>query len=36
VTIPDGTHHLFIDRPERGRDRFLDEVTAFLAEDERR
>jgi pimeloyl-ACP methyl ester carboxylesterase len=31
VTIPDGTHHLFNDRPERGRTRFLEEVTSFLA-----
>lgn len=33
VTIPDGTHHLHNDRPERGRARFLDEVIAFLAAD---
>jgi pimeloyl-ACP methyl ester carboxylesterase len=33
VTIPDGTHHLFNDRPERGRTRFLEEVTTFLAVD---
>ena len=31
VTIPDGTHYLFNDRPERGRDRLLAEVTAFFA-----
>lgn len=32
VTIPDGTHYLFLDRPERGRDRFLQEVLSFLQE----
>lgn len=31
VTIPDGTHYLFLDRPERGRDRFITEVLSFLA-----
>jgi pimeloyl-ACP methyl ester carboxylesterase len=31
VTIAHGTHHLFNDRPERGRRRFLTEVTTFLA-----
>ena len=30
VTIPNGTHYLFLDRPERGRDRFLQEVIAFV------
>lgn len=30
VTIPDGTHYLFLDRPERGRDRFIAEVLSFL------
>ncbi|MGG6265499.1 alpha/beta hydrolase [Leptolyngbya sp. AN03gr2] len=30
VTISDGTHYLFLDRPERGRDRFIQEVTSFL------
>jgi hypothetical protein len=35
ATIPDGTHYLFNDRPERGRSRFLAEVLAFLADDER-
>lgn len=30
VTIPDGTHFLFLDRPERGRDRFIQAVLAFL------
>jgi pimeloyl-ACP methyl ester carboxylesterase len=30
VTIPDGTHFLFLDRPERGRDRFVQEVLSFL------
>ncbi|MBD2258278.1 alpha/beta hydrolase [Pseudanabaena sp. FACHB-2040] len=30
VTIPDGTHYLFNDRPERGRDRFIQEVLAFI------
>lgn len=31
VTIPDGTHFLFNDRPERGRQQILDEVIAWLA-----
>ncbi|MBW4501729.1 MAG: alpha/beta hydrolase [Scytonema hyalinum WJT4-NPBG1] len=31
VTIKDGTHYLFLDRPERGRDRFLQEVLSFLS-----
>jgi len=31
VTIPDGTHFLFNDRPERGRDRFIKEVRLFLS-----
>jgi pimeloyl-ACP methyl ester carboxylesterase len=30
LTIPDATHHVHLDRPERGRDRFLAAVTAFL------
>lgn len=30
VSIPGGSHYLFLDRPERGRARFLREVTAFL------
>ncbi|HWR14094.1 MAG TPA: alpha/beta fold hydrolase [Terriglobales bacterium] len=30
VTIPGGTHYLFLDRPNRGRTRFLDEVEKFL------
>lgn len=30
VTIPEATHYLFNDRPERGRDRFIQEVLAFL------
>ena len=30
VMIPGGTHFLFLDRPERGRDRFLQEVLMFL------
>jgi pimeloyl-ACP methyl ester carboxylesterase len=32
VTIKGGTHYLFLDRPKRGRARFLDEVLALLAE----
>lgn len=32
VTIPDGTHYLFLDRPERGRARFIAEVLSFLAQ----
>ncbi|MUG95061.1 alpha/beta fold hydrolase [Scytonema sp. UIC 10036] len=31
VTIPDGTHYLFLDRPEKGRSRFLQEVLSFLS-----
>ena len=31
VTIPDGTHYLLNDRPQRGRQRFLAEVIEFLA-----
>lgn len=31
VTFPQATHFLFIDRPERGRDRFLKEVLPFLS-----
>lgn len=34
VTIRDGTHYLVNDRPERGCDRFLAEMIAFLSEDE--
>ncbi|EKU99541.1 lysophospholipase [Leptolyngbya sp. PCC 7375] len=30
VTIPDATHYLFNDRPERGRERFIQEVLIFL------
>ncbi len=30
LTIQDGTHYLFLDRPERGRNRFLQEVLSFL------
>lgn len=30
MTIPNGTHYLFLDRPERGRDRFITEVLSFL------
>lgn len=30
VTIENGTHFLFLDRPERGRDRFITEVLSFL------
>jgi len=32
VTIPDGTHYLFNDRSERGRDRFIQEVLSFIGE----
>lgn len=32
VTISDGTHFLFLDRPERGRDRFMQEVLSFLSQ----
>jgi pimeloyl-ACP methyl ester carboxylesterase len=30
VVIPNATHFVFLDRPERGRKQFLEEVTAFL------
>ncbi|MBD2465712.1 alpha/beta hydrolase [Oscillatoria sp. FACHB-1407] len=30
VTIPDGTHYLFNDRPERGRDRFIRKALSFI------
>jgi pimeloyl-ACP methyl ester carboxylesterase len=32
VTIPDATHFVHLDRPEHGRQRFLDEVSEFLRE----
>ncbi|HET7551741.1 MAG TPA: alpha/beta hydrolase, partial [Gemmatimonadaceae bacterium] len=32
VTIPNATHHVFLDRPEHGRTRFIHEVLAFLAD----
>lgn len=31
VTIPDATHFVHLDRPERGRARFVDEVIRFLS-----
>lgn len=31
VTVPNATHHVHLDRGERGRDAFLEAVTAFLA-----
>lgn len=31
ITVPDGTHYLFNDRPERGRSHLLREVIAFLS-----
>jgi pimeloyl-ACP methyl ester carboxylesterase len=31
ATIAQGTHYLFLDRPERGRDRFLQEVLSFFS-----
>lgn len=31
VTLPGATHHLFLDRPERGRDALLREVLTFLS-----
>jgi pimeloyl-ACP methyl ester carboxylesterase len=30
ITIENGTHFLFLDRPEQGRDRFIQKVLAFL------
>lgn len=33
ITIPDATHYMHLDRPERGRDQLLREVTAFLRTD---
>lgn len=32
VVIPNATHFIFLDRPERGRKQFLEEVTAFLGQ----
>jgi pimeloyl-ACP methyl ester carboxylesterase len=32
VTIPDGTHFLFLDRPERGRTQMLKQIREFLAD----
>lgn len=32
VVIPEATHHVHLDRPDRGRDRFIEEVISFLAE----
>lgn len=34
LTIADATHFLFLDRPERGRDQFIDAVLSFLANPE--
>jgi pimeloyl-ACP methyl ester carboxylesterase len=34
AVIPDATHYVHLDRPERGRARFLKEVLSFLAESE--
>lgn len=31
VTIPDATHHLHLDRPDRGRRQLLEEIGSFLA-----
>ena len=31
VTIPEATHFVHLDRPERGRDLFLDAVGSFLS-----
>ncbi len=31
VTIPDGTHYLFLDRPERGRTQFIQSVLLFVS-----
>jgi pimeloyl-ACP methyl ester carboxylesterase len=33
VTIPDATHFVFIDRPERGRARLIEELVSFLGTD---
>ena len=32
VALPEATHFVHLDRPERGRERFLAEVLAFLAD----
>ena len=32
VTIPEATHYVHLDRPERGRDLLMKEVLGFLAE----
>jgi pimeloyl-ACP methyl ester carboxylesterase len=34
ITIPNATHYVHLDRPERGRSQFLDAITSFLAEDD--
>lgn len=31
IVIPNATHHVHLDRPERGRQRFMEEVLSFLA-----
>lgn len=33
AVIPGATHHVHLDRPERGRSRFLEEVLSFLSDD---
>lgn len=33
VTLPDATHYVHLDRPERGRSAFLKEVASFLTEE---
>lgn len=32
VIVPNSTYFLFLDRPERGRDRFIQEVLTFLSD----
>jgi pimeloyl-ACP methyl ester carboxylesterase len=30
IVIPEATHYVHLDRPERGRDKFIQEVLSFL------
>lgn len=33
VVIPDATHYVHLDRPEKGRDRFIEEVVSFFSKE---
>ena len=35
VTIPQGTHYLFLDRPKRGRRQLMEEMIGFLGVDQK-